>query len=266
MVVRESDKRGSFRVAAITLVVFGLTIVSRDLLFSISSYAEFIRAQPEVIRWLENPVREILLCVIGLYVAHRTLPWKAFGSFGLGGSAWRGLLFGLLVTLPMAIPAFVWGRMTHEETAISLLFLAGVWPIGEEIVFRGYAFRQLHRYAGWGFWSAAIVIGLVFGLLHLGVASVRGMSLGGQMGTVAIIGAGGILFAWLFVRWNDNLWVPFAVHGFMNLWWTMFDISDTPLGGVGANVMRVACGVLAIVLSIWRPRWLCGIPPIETAG
>ena len=44
-------------------------------------------------------------------------------------------------------------------------------------------------------WVAAGLVGLVFGLLHLGNASVKDLPLSGEIGTVAIISIGGVLYA-----------------------------------------------------------------------
>ena len=187
---------------------------------------------------------------------HRLTPWRGLRELGLCAPAHVGLVFGLLATLPMLLPCLIWGRLAEEIVAGDLVFGAAIWPLGEEILFRGYTFRQLHRRAGWNLWAAAIVTGVVFGAAHLANASVRGMDLGDQMGTVALISVGGILFAWIFARWEDNLWVPWALHGFMNLWWGVFELANDPLGGWGPNAMRVLTVVLAVVLTIYRKRVL----------
>jgi membrane protease YdiL (CAAX protease family) len=148
----------------------------------------------------------------------------------------------------------MFGNVPKSPAYWDLLFLAGVWPLAEEIVFRGYAVGQLVRNAGLALWPAAILSGAVFGLLHLGQASIRRLPLEGEIATVLIISLGGILFAWLFVRWDFNLWVPFGLHAFMNLWWEVFDVADSPLGGWGANVARLLTVVLAICLTLQRDR------------
>ena len=66
------------------------------------------------------------------------------------------------------------------------------------------------------------------------------------------LGAG--LFAWLFVEWKFNLWVPIFLHMLMNLSWMMFSVGDDALGGVGANVFRIATIAAAIIGTIWYKR------------
>jgi membrane protease YdiL (CAAX protease family) len=43
---------------------------------------------------------------------------------------------------------------------------------------------------------------------------------------------GGVLLGWLYQPSNYNLWVMIvALHGAMNLWWGVFAVDDTALGG-----------------------------------
>ena len=80
------------------------------------------------------------------------------------------------------------------------------------------------------------------------------LPLSGEIGVVAIIGVGGVFYAWLFVRWEDNLWVPFGMHMFMNLWWEVFAVDETALGTWFANILRLLTVVLAIVLTVYGKR------------
>ena len=147
------------------------------------------------------------------------------------------------------------GDFTASAIGLRLVFGALIWPLGEEILFRGYLFGQLVRRGGIDLWVAAITTGLIFGLLHLGQAAVQSLPLSGEIGTVALVSIGGIFYAWLFAKWNYNLWVPIGMHLFMNLWWSVFDMADSPLGGWLPNVLRLATVVLAIVFTIYRERW-----------
>jgi membrane protease YdiL (CAAX protease family) len=161
----------------------------------------------------------------------------------------------------LAIP----GRINPEFTLGGALFGAAIYPFAEEFLFRGYAFHQLHRRAGLNLWIAALIVGIAFGVAHLGSASVKELPLAGEIATVAIISIGGILYAWLFARWNDNLWVPFGMHALMNLWWDLFDVSATALGGWYSNVLRLLTVILIIVLTIYRDR-LPGLARCAKAG
>jgi CAAX protease family protein len=125
-------------------------------------------------------------------------------------------------------------------------------PLTEEIFFRGYLFRQLFRRANWSFGRAALVTALFFGLAHIGSA-LRGNPWE-VAGVVVITGLGGAFFAWLLVRWGDNLWVPIGLHVFMNLWWACFDGDRTALGTWAANGSRGAAVAAAIGITLWQSR------------
>jgi uncharacterized protein len=114
---------------------------------------------------------------------------------------------------------------------------------------RGYAFGQLYRRAGWGFWPAILIPTIFFSLGHLYQAN-------SIISAVAIFGVtsiGSVWFAWLYLRW-DNLWVPIALHALMNLWWYVFEVDTSALGGSLANVARVLTILLSIVLTLYRDR------------
>jgi len=249
-----SEQSSKVRYAIIAIAVFSIAEFSRYLLFRLEFYRQFWSPLPDPVRWLEQPFRWSVLCLLGLFLAHRYGPLRAIRAVGLLGRIRVALLFALAATLPMLLGFALTGSFNSELSVVDALFLAGVWPLAEEILFRGYFFRQLHRYAAWGFWTAALTTGIVFGAVHLLNASVQRLPLSGEIGVVAIIGVGGVFYAWLFVRWEDNLWVPFGMHMFMNLWWEVFAVDETALGTWFANILRLLTVVLAIVLTVYGKR------------
>ena len=124
-------------------------------------------------------------------------------------------------------------------------------PFAEEVLFRGYMFGQLHRRARWGFWLSALIPSVLFALGHAYQAS--GVSELG--GIFAVTGLGSILGCWVFMRWQCNLWVVFGLHCLMNLWWEVFGVDDTALGGWIANGARLITVIVAIVLTIYKDRF-----------
>jgi membrane protease YdiL (CAAX protease family) len=139
----------------------------------------------------------------------------------------------------------------------SLISTVVLTPVTEEVLFRGYLFRQLYARAGWPFVPAVITTAFLFGLAHL--PAVWGHAgrdaIAGEIGSVAI---GGVFFSWLFVRWSYDLWIPIAVHGFMNLWCEMVSC-DEALGSGATLVGRVltviaACGLTLVVRRKQRTR------------
>lgn len=248
----EETKTKQWKVIIATLCVFGIAVLSRDVLFAIPAYKEFWQSAPDILRWLENPVRGIAICFGGLYALHRFTLKEMIHELGLGWSPVRPFLFGFIACSPMLVVPALMGGLNPALEFRDVAFGAIIWPFSEEVVFRGYAFHQLHKRGGLGMWTSAIVVGAFFGALHLGNASVQQLPLSGEIGVVLIVSLGGILYAWLFARWEDNLWVPFSMHVFMNLWWSVFVMGETALGGWLPNVLRLATVILAIVLTLKR--------------
>ncbi len=63
-----------------------------------------------------------------------------------------------------------------------------------------------------------------------------------------------MLFAWLFQRWDYNLWVPFSLHALMNLTFQLFEVGETALAGWFPFALQAAVLVLAVLLTLWRRR------------
>ncbi|MFN8558905.1 MAG: type II CAAX endopeptidase family protein [Dehalococcoidia bacterium] len=104
---------------------------------------------------------------------------------------------------------------------LTVLLVVFVAPVAEEIFFRGFIFNGLRRQLGnvaaaliralgraeigdagrraWGMWSAAVVSGFLFALIH------------GHIGLIIPFTIIGMLFAWLVAR-TGSLWNAIAVH------------------------------------------------------
>ncbi|MFQ5571957.1 MAG: type II CAAX prenyl endopeptidase Rce1 family protein [Rhodothermales bacterium] len=85
----------------------------------------------------------------------------------------------------------------NRSVVFSLAMLAITPALCEELLFRGYAQRQLER--GWGSKAGILASGLFFGLYHLRLTQVLPLSLLG------------IYLAYLAWR-TGSLWVPIVVH------------------------------------------------------
>ena len=75
-------------------------------------------------------------------------------------------------------------------------------------------------------------------------------NLSSAAGIFAVTFAGGMLFGWLFIRWNYNLWLPIVLHMLMNAYWSIFGMGANALGGTWGNVFRAASVVLAVVVTL----------------
>ncbi|HEU0367828.1 MAG TPA: hypothetical protein VFR42_01375, partial [Candidatus Acidoferrum sp.] len=80
----------------------------------------------------------------------------------------------------------------------------------------------------------------------------------------AVTGTGGLFDCWLYLRWNGSLWFVFRLHAFMNLWWEIFGVAETALGGWIANAARLATIGLAILFTIYKGRlWKTDVPEVD---
>lgn len=243
----------SAQIALITIVVYLVSEFSRDALFAIPVYAEMVDNLPRILRWLEQPLRWFIIVLAGLFIAHRLNPVQSLRELALTKPIVPAFVLSLVVTLPMLIPSLIAGHFNPELDPAYVLFTALIWPLAEEIVYRGYVLRQLYRRANWRFWPAAVLSSLLFGLVHLDAQHVMDEGIAVQIGSVAMIAGLSILGAWVFTRWDDNLWVMVFLHGFLNLYWHVFELGDNPLGGLVSNILRLTCAVLAILLTLKRP-------------
>jgi membrane protease YdiL (CAAX protease family) len=123
-------------------------------------------------------------------------------------------------------------------------------PFAEEVLFRGYLFRQLYARARLGFWPSALIPSVLFALGHLYQSS----NPSELAGIVGVTGLGSILGCWILLRWGMNLWTVVALHSLMNLWWEVFAVDTTALGGWLANAARLGTIALAILLTIFKDR------------
>jgi membrane protease YdiL (CAAX protease family) len=141
---------------------------------------------------------------------------------GIGGGAGAAAA----VLLPaLAVGAAHMVRSPEDRlTAGSLIFTAALLTagvIGEELLFRGYAFQLL--LASIGPYATIIPLGILFALLH---GSNPNATLLGLVNT----GAFGILFGYAYLRSRD-LWLPIGLH----IGWNF----TLPLFGVNLSGLRM---------------------------
>lgn len=90
-----------------------------------------------------------------------------------------------------------------------LLLLALAWTtiaVGEEWFYRAFLITRLVDHTTVGRWSAIVLAGAVFGLVHFAEGPVGVLS----------NGAFGVLFGWVYLRSERNLWVTVVGHGLLN--------------------------------------------------
>jgi hypothetical protein len=194
----------------------------------------------------------VVLCFAGIRVANPGRPRSALDELGLRASPVLGVSVALLLSIPMLATFAITSTTNPHLEAVPLLMTAIVSPVSEELLFRGYLFLQLYRRAGWPFAAAVGTTAGVFGLAHVTGLAGR-LSAVQVLGEVGMVAAGGALFAWLLIRWRDNLWVPIGLHSFMNLWCYAFACDERP-GDLATDAGRLFTVAASLVVTAVRSR------------
>ena len=199
----------------------------------------------------------IAVCILAAKLLFHTPLRPAVTALGLDGNFKTGWIVGFVASLPLLIILGVAGHATLNTSTLlfGVLTFSIVPGIAEEILFRGFAFGLLYRQVRLGFWLSVILPTAIFAIGHLYQAS----GIWEALGILAITGAGSVWFAWLYVSWDYNLWVPIAMHAFMNAWAAIFVIStgssSAALGGTTSDIARMLTVVLSAVLTLWHCDW-----------
>jgi uncharacterized protein len=187
---------------------------------------------------------------------------RAFEVWGVTRAPLPMLALAFVISLPVLIGLF----LTHASQAVSLemVIATAVLPgLMEELLFRGFLFGLLYRYAGWNFWLAGTVAALVFGGVHLR----QGHDLSSALGVFAITAFGGYWFGYLYVQWN-SLWLPIGVHALLNLYAHIFPFGSNALGDTSSVILRALAVVFSIVLTrrLRKPDPVSSIDVIRTSS
>ncbi len=192
-----------------------------------------------------------ILCGLVLIVAitmalRRTGLRGALLELGLLPIGVRGILVALLSVVAMVAVVLVSGRAFNTTAIATIISRDTVGPFAEEILFRGFLFRQFRRWADIPFWIAAVLSSLVFGYGHL----YEGHTLLTSLEAAGVTFVGGILFCWLTERWG-NLWPAIVIHAGLDLVWMIFQLGDNAMGDLVANVARLAALAVAIAGTLF---------------
>lgn len=179
----------------------------------------------------------------------RVAPALAIGTFFVAGisyyvlTAIYGAIFNLHGTdkLPKGLGV---GQSTAALVGAAA-FVCVVAPLAEEFFFRGFIFGALRRWhftlAGHdlGTWAAAVVTGLLFGLVHAGSASPQYLIPLGLFGFVLC------LVRW----WTGSLYPCMALHSVNN----SLALGITQLHWNGGYVVALAAGSVALIGALTLP-------------
>lgn len=165
---------------------------------------------------------------------------------GLKGNIFQGFAFSFIFTLPMFIGYGVLAGFEVGIDAKTFWYGCVFAAFFEEFYYRGFFFGLLFKNTRLGFIPALILSALIFASLHLYQSDDLSTLVG--IFVTTFLGAG--LFAWLYVEWNYNLWLPIGLHFFMNLSWSLFEVSDNAFGDLSANLIRGMTILFAILGTI----------------
>jgi membrane protease YdiL (CAAX protease family) len=218
-------KRDPLRVAAqvglfVALFFFFNYYVCQPLLqWVLSRFAGSVTADLVAVlcdTWLCLRIFDYLRIVdLGLWWNRMSADNLAAGLLGGAGSA-------CLVLAPPLLVGKAHIQFSGHVAWDSLAFVTAclmVGAMGEELLFRGYAFQVL--LARVGPYATVIPLGVIFGLLHSGNPYASWLGLANTAGF-------GILFGYAYVRSRD-LWLPAGLHFGWNFTLPLFGV---PLSGL----------------------------------
>jgi membrane protease YdiL (CAAX protease family) len=171
-------------------------------------------------------------------------------ELGLANAPLPALFFAVAASAPMLIGFALTRSLTPHMEPLTIFFLTVLSPVAEEIEFRGLGVRVLQRGTGWPLWILVWPQALLFGLGHIE----QGQGFLEMTELMLLTGSGAAVFAWLVYRWQ-SLWFPIALHVCMNLWWELFSVARSALGGWFPFALQLASIVLAILITLyWTKR------------
>jgi membrane protease YdiL (CAAX protease family) len=197
-----------------------------------------------------------VLLLLAAWAARRT-PWSLLGLAGLRKPVAAPLAWAAIVLVPAWVACALWIATPPPVRGVDLLWQGLAGPVAEELIYRGLAIGLLTTLCGWRWLPACLVPALLFGLAHLG----QGADPASIAGIALITAAGGLLFGWLWVRWDGNLWPPVLLHAGMNSLWLVYGLGENAIGGLPGNVLRAGIVVAAIGLTLVGTRRATLTPP-----
>ena len=217
---------------------------SRNLVKVIAGDASsFMRYTVGIFLHYPGPYIIVPAIVTALIVGRKNL----LQVWGFDKMPWRGLGFAFLCTLPLPL-VYSFAYPISDLSTLSLRYLnSAILPgISEEVLFRCFLFGVLFRVAGWGFLPAAILGALIFGLAHL----YQGKAILDSLAVVGITSVAGLWWAWVYVEWDYNPWVPIGFHIFMNGWFVIFTVSNSAILPIVGEIARVSVVLISIAVTL----------------
>ena len=170
-------------------------------------------------------------------------PRRWASAIGLDGSVWVAAKVGLISTAVLPITYALIAPLSSDNILQEIMGGAILPGIGEEIFYRGMLFGLLFRFAGWGFLPAALLGATIFGIGHF----YQGNSILEFLGIFGITAIAAIWWSWMYIEWDNNIWVPAGLHILMNGYFAIFDVAEGTLGSWSFFFIRA----VVVLISIW---------------
>lgn len=198
---------------------------------------------------MDNLLAVMLVLVALLVLRPRNAALSVARLFGLGATGWKAPLWVLLATLPFWVGCAVTGKLQSSIDWRGMLFTTLLFPLAEELVFRGFGFIFTRRALRWPLLPAVLVQALVFGWVHW--VGMEDSELAMQVFAITFLG--GIVFAVLDAMNGYTLWCGLVFHVSLNAAWDVFDVAPSAATGWLGNGLRVLSAALAIG-GVWLLR------------
>ncbi len=194
---------------------------------------------------LDNALAVLVAVLLAALLRPRGVSLAA--SLGLRWHGASGPAWVLLASLPCWLGLAMLGSPNTALTTLDASMLAVLFPLAEEVLFRGLGFVLLLKIVRGPWPLLALPQALLFGMVHwLGFGGFEGGGVALFVG--AVIALGGFIFAWLDHLDGDTLWCGLTLHVSMNLAWNVFSLDDAVALGWQATSLRIGTAALAVVV------------------
>jgi CAAX protease family protein len=161
-------------------------------------------------RSLFDNLLAVLLATVSAILLTPIFRWHITQNLGCA-NGWRGPALTLLATVPVWIGLGLQGNIASDLDARSLLCLSLIFPLAEEIVFRGFGFIFTRQRLACPIALAVLVQAALFAMVHwIGAGPGAGGGMALQILIITLFG--GIVIAMLDILGRYTIW-----NGWMTL-------------------------------------------------
>jgi len=216
---------------------------SQELIEAVSFPKSILPQNPYLrdVAWKALNYAPVLLVTGALF--WRQLPFL----LGLKHSVVKSFALALLFTLPLFLTFPFFYNLNGDLDGLTVYRGAFTAAVFEELAFRALIFGALYHCCGWRFLPAALPPAIIFGLEHIYQAS----DITGAVLTFLFMFACAIWVSWLYVKWNNNLYIAIFLHLLMNFSWMLFAVSDGALGDLVSNLARLATLAVSVGVTLY---------------